>query len=356
MYDYDVVLSFASEDRDYVEDIAKRLKAKKLKVFYDKFEESNLWGKDLYQYLQHVYKESAYFCIIFVSEYYLKKAWTMKVELKAAQNRAFLENREYILPLQLDPNIKLPGLYDTVGYMDAMSHTPSQIVKAVHDKVCLVKPEKDEELHRIVLTYNFVFETLDFIVNQYCCFGIKSSIIDIVLLKLIIEEYKNFLLKHAHKINSDLYIFLVQILKEIEEHIENGEFVDVTHSANLKYKTNALKQLCTAFEKSGFSKSFDFMYYISQDSKLNDRECMLKDALIDIAKEIERSIDHPVCAADYLNKIVPMRNFEAYLDGEMDDFTAESLLESELIEKIIREHIEAFDDSDSVEDDDGGDK
>ena len=51
MYEYDVVLSFAGEDRVYVQDIAKKLKAKGIKVFYDEFEEAKLWGKDLYQYL-----------------------------------------------------------------------------------------------------------------------------------------------------------------------------------------------------------------------------------------------------------------------------------------------------------------
>lgn len=42
MYEYDVALSFAGENREYVREIAKKLKAKKLKVFYDEFEETNL--------------------------------------------------------------------------------------------------------------------------------------------------------------------------------------------------------------------------------------------------------------------------------------------------------------------------
>ena len=63
MYEYDVVLSFAGEDRGYVQDIAKKLKAKGIKVFYDEFEEAKLWGKDLYQYLYYIYKESAFFVL-----------------------------------------------------------------------------------------------------------------------------------------------------------------------------------------------------------------------------------------------------------------------------------------------------
>ncbi len=40
---YDVALSFAGEDRDYVEEVATILKSFKVRVFYDKFEETNLW-------------------------------------------------------------------------------------------------------------------------------------------------------------------------------------------------------------------------------------------------------------------------------------------------------------------------
>ncbi len=40
MKKYDVALSFAGEDRDYVDKVAKRLQEKGVKVFYDKFEET----------------------------------------------------------------------------------------------------------------------------------------------------------------------------------------------------------------------------------------------------------------------------------------------------------------------------
>lgn len=126
MYEYDVALSFAGENREYVREIAKKLKAKKLKVFYDEFEETNLWGKDLYQYLHYIYKECSLFCVVFVSSSYIKKAWT-RHELKAAQNRAFLDNSEYILPLLLEPGINLPGLPDTIGYISIKDHTIAQV-------------------------------------------------------------------------------------------------------------------------------------------------------------------------------------------------------------------------------------
>lgn len=47
-YYYDVVLSFAGEDREYVEECADILTALGIKVFYDSYEQDVLWGKDLY--------------------------------------------------------------------------------------------------------------------------------------------------------------------------------------------------------------------------------------------------------------------------------------------------------------------
>lgn len=46
-YYYDVVLSFAGEDREYVEECADILTALGIKVFYDSYEQDVLWGKQL---------------------------------------------------------------------------------------------------------------------------------------------------------------------------------------------------------------------------------------------------------------------------------------------------------------------
>lgn len=115
-YAFDVALSFAGEDRSKAEELADALIADGLRVFYDRYEQAQLWGKDLYQHLQVVYTEKAKFCVIFASEAYARKLWT-KHELKQAQARAFREQREYLLPLRLD-DTKIPGVPETTGYID----------------------------------------------------------------------------------------------------------------------------------------------------------------------------------------------------------------------------------------------
>lgn len=132
-YEYEVALSFAGEDRRHAEKLAKLLRSEGLRVFYDKYEQKQLWGKDLYQHLQVVYRDKAQFCVIFASAAYARKLWT-KHELKQAQERAFRENREYILPLRLD-DTKIPGVPETVGYLDLRSVPIVDVADMLIDKV-----------------------------------------------------------------------------------------------------------------------------------------------------------------------------------------------------------------------------
>src|SRR5689334_15561742 len=56
-FEYDVCLSFAGEQREYVEDVAARLRASGVRVFYDDYEKASLWGKDLYEHLDWIYRK-----------------------------------------------------------------------------------------------------------------------------------------------------------------------------------------------------------------------------------------------------------------------------------------------------------
>lgn len=130
---YQIGLSFAGEDRGYVDQVANELKELGISVFYDNYEQVDLWGKDLYQHLNDVYKNKCEYCIVFVSEYYAKKLWTIH-ELKSAQAKAFNENREYILPVKFD-DTELPGVNSTVGYIDCNKVSPEDLAKLAARKV-----------------------------------------------------------------------------------------------------------------------------------------------------------------------------------------------------------------------------
>lgn len=134
MHKYHVALSFAGEDREYVEKVASALRDAGVDVFYDMFDEVNLWGKDHYSHLSDVYQNRAIFTVMFVSAAYRDKLWTNH-ERKSAQARAFTDSSDYILPAQFDETIEIPGLLKTTGYVPLARKSPDQLAVMIAQKL-----------------------------------------------------------------------------------------------------------------------------------------------------------------------------------------------------------------------------
>ncbi|KAA1244175.1 toll/interleukin-1 receptor domain-containing protein [Aquimarina sp. RZ0] len=132
-YEYDVALSFAGENRAYVEEVANSLQLKGINVFYDLFEEANLWGKNLYEYLSEIYQNKAQYTVLFISGFYNKKLWTNH-ERVSMQARAFQESREYILPARFD-DTEIPGVLRTIGYINLQYKTPEELAILIEKKL-----------------------------------------------------------------------------------------------------------------------------------------------------------------------------------------------------------------------------
>jgi hypothetical protein len=130
---YDVALSFAGENRAYVEEVATGLKAAGASVFYDGFEKASLWGKNLIDHLADIYQHRSRYVVMFVSEHYAQKAWPTH-ERQHAQARALIAKDEYILPACFD-DTEVPGMANTVGYVDLRTMRPSDLVVLILTKI-----------------------------------------------------------------------------------------------------------------------------------------------------------------------------------------------------------------------------
>lgn len=122
---YDVALSFAGEQRKYVEEINNILERKGINVFYDEMYKHKLWGQNLSDYLQRIFKEEAIFCIMFISREYVTKPWPSH-ERKNAISKQIEIGDGYILPVRFD-DTKVPGLDSSISYLDARKMSPQQI-------------------------------------------------------------------------------------------------------------------------------------------------------------------------------------------------------------------------------------
>jgi hypothetical protein len=132
-YDFDVALSFAGEDREYVEDVNQALKAVGVRTFLDSDYFADTWGEDLVEYFDNVYRKRARYALLFVSRHYAEKMWP-RHERRSALARALEERSAYVLPVRLDATA-IEGLRPTVGYLDARRIGIDGLVRAVTAKL-----------------------------------------------------------------------------------------------------------------------------------------------------------------------------------------------------------------------------
>jgi len=134
-YEYDVCLSFAGENRDYVQMVARGLLDRDVRVFYDEDDrtKTKLWGKNLTEHFDRIYREASRFCVMFISEHYARKPWT-RHERRSALARALIEEEEYILPARFD-DTELAGLPPTVAYLDLTEIAPATLIDHIMRKL-----------------------------------------------------------------------------------------------------------------------------------------------------------------------------------------------------------------------------
>jgi hypothetical protein len=130
---WDVALSFAGAQRDYVGQVAAVLKARGVRCFYDADEQIELWGKYLAEELPRIYARESAAVVVFLSADYAGRDWT-RMERRAAFSRAVAEAGVYVLPARFDDS-ELPGLLPDVVTIDLRRYTPAQFADLIVEKL-----------------------------------------------------------------------------------------------------------------------------------------------------------------------------------------------------------------------------
>ena len=255
MFRYDVVLSYAGEDRNTVEDIAYLLQENNIKVFYDKFEISSSWGKDLSQYLYEIYKDKARYCIVFLSKNYLKKKWT-KHELKSARARATESEDEYILPIYID-DVHVPGINKNVGHLNLSEYSSEDIVNFIIEK--LGRHQDKTPL------YNDLMEHLKELVEAFILIG---SLDQILVFNTLASQFKTFLLNYVFDLQRELFWSSCALIDDIEEKVsarlcrtnDNTNILseNLTDVVNIYSKYKKMIQTIQLYIDSNFSNGINF--------------------------------------------------------------------------------------------------
>ena len=189
-YEYDVALSFAGEDRDFVEDCAEILCSLNINVFYDNYEKEVLLGKNLYSYLADVYQNRARFAVVFVSEAYKKKRWTHH-ELEYITARKFTQDEEYLLPVKLD-DTELSEIPLTTGYLlgDSPINVAITIAKKINHKL-------DIELMLSELRHYLPYYEIDIVGSEVSFNCVQEDFYAKYPIGLMMELYRQDLIEQA---------------------------------------------------------------------------------------------------------------------------------------------------------------
>ena len=133
VFEYEVALSFAGEQRWYVEEVARHLYSRGISLFYDDYEKIRLWGKHLTEELQGIYEHGASKVVMFISKEYVAKVWPNH-ERRAMLSRAVQESAEYVLPVRFDDSV-VPGLPEGVFYLSADDYSPAELAAIISEKL-----------------------------------------------------------------------------------------------------------------------------------------------------------------------------------------------------------------------------
>jgi len=225
---FDVALSFAGEDRIIVEDIAKLLRKWNVSLFYDKFNEIDIWGADLSKYLGDIYSNKAKYCVIFISTHYIRKGWPT-FEKQHALSRQIKEKEGYILPIKLD-EVDLPGLPGIIGYIDGRNKSSKDLALLIKQKVQQNNSSRVSlEENRFNSLFNDISERLSEI-REVLCFP-----------NIYVKDPMNNIEELHHK-----GIMIQNIYKEIKDIIKYNQrrrIGNITDSDELIYTDKAEKIL-----------------------------------------------------------------------------------------------------------------
>lgn len=129
---YDVVFSLAGEQKKFSQEIKDLFAESGLNCWIYTEQEAELAGADLTSYLQDLFMKQSKFCLIIISQDYVKKIWT-GLERQYIFSK-WMKDNKYIIPVDFDGS-KLPGLPDTIGYIPLNGRTANQIAEIILDKI-----------------------------------------------------------------------------------------------------------------------------------------------------------------------------------------------------------------------------
>ena len=125
---YDIAVSYASEQEEFVSRVVKVLRMENKKVFFAPEDEKEYKAKDMFEEFYQIYRYRSKFVVCFISKEYLKKEYTLH-EYESAYNKNKKDNGKLIV-VSMDGT--LPPHYDRdKNYIDAQKYIEIQVADEI---------------------------------------------------------------------------------------------------------------------------------------------------------------------------------------------------------------------------------
>ena len=162
---YDVAVSYASEQRPYVERFVARLQSQKMRVYYDRNAQAKMVGKILDQELHRIYLQESNCCILFLSNAYVEKPVTRYESQIILSENLFKENFMYIFKFD---DVTLPGLNRNFVYSSAAEFPePEAYSNFIYEVIRGKNPKDDSGTFLYESLADGLVQILDRCASQY---------------------------------------------------------------------------------------------------------------------------------------------------------------------------------------------
>ena len=163
---YDIAVSYASEQRAYVERFVQRLRFHKLSVYYDRDAQRRMVGKILDQELHRIYIQESVCCVLFLSDAYAKKPVT-RYESQIILSESIFRN-QYMYIFKFD-QISLPGLNRNFIYSNIHEFPePERYADFMYEVTSGKKATDDPALSLHEMLSNGLKQIMEHCTAQYC--------------------------------------------------------------------------------------------------------------------------------------------------------------------------------------------
>jgi len=139
-FTFDAALSYVSRQQPVADRLSSALRARGLRVFFDRVDVETIVGRDGAEALIDVYAAQARVCVLLLSPAYEESPWT-RIEREAVLSRRTTDRTAFLIPVRVEGDPP-PWLPKQLLYFDLLRQSESELVEVIAKRVARVTGTK----------------------------------------------------------------------------------------------------------------------------------------------------------------------------------------------------------------------